>query len=292
MNAKAIGDLPDLSTLSAADLSPDEKHILVAADKACRRLNEILGGYRIQDGALAIYDFIWDQLCGGYVEYAKDAKNKPVAFAVLKDVLDKALRLLHPYMPFVTEEVAHQLGFLGENESIMRAAYPQGYGDAEKAAWGLSEEVYDFVNAKREAITALRALRHEYKVAPGAFVKVTLASDDGRAALELESLKKAMRAETVEFVPAIADLPMPSKFTRFGTVYLSLEGLVDKTAEAKRIAGELAKLEGFIKGKEAKLANANFVAHAPEQVVAEEKRKLSEAQEKVAQLTKLARLFA
>ena len=292
MNAKAIGDLPDLSTLSAADLSPDEKHILVAADKACRRLNEILGGYRIQDGALAIYDFIWDQLCGGYVEYAKDAKNKPVAFAVLKDVLDKALRLLHPYMPFVTEEVAHQLGFLGENESIMRAAYPQGYGDAEKAAWGLSEEVYDFVNAKREAITALRALRHEYKVAPGAFVKVTLASDDGRAALELESLKKAMRAETVEFVPAVADLPMPSKFTRFGTVYLSLEGLVDKAAEAKRIAGELAKLEGFIKGKEAKLANANFVAHAPEQVVAEEKRKLSEAQEKVAQLTKLARLFA
>ncbi|MGN0855609.1 MAG: valine--tRNA ligase [Kiritimatiellia bacterium] len=292
MNAKTLGELPELGALSAAELSPDEKHILMAADKACRRLNEILGGYRIQDGALAVYDFVWDQLCGGYVEYAKDAKNKPVAFAVLKDVLDKALRLLHPYMPFVTEEVAHQLGFLGENESIMRAAYPQGYGAAEKAAWGLSEEVYDFVNAKREAITALRALRHEYKVAPGAFVKVTVATGDERAAREAESLKKAMRAQTVEFVPAGADLPMPSKLTRFGTVYLSLEGLVDKAAEAKRIAGELAKLEGFVKGKEAKLGNANFVAHAPQAVVEEERRKLAEAQEKVAQLEKLAKLFA
>ena len=168
----------------------------------------------------------------------------------------------------------------------------QGYTEAEKAAWGLSDDVYEFVNAKREAITALRALRHEYKVTPATFVKVTLATDDAKAASEVESLKKAMRAESVDFVAAGSDLPMPSKITKFGTVYLSLEGLVDKAAESKRIAGELAKLAGFIKGKEAKLGNANFVAHAPEAVVADEKRKLAEAQEKVAQLEKLAKLFA
>ena len=292
MNVQTLGELPDLASLTAADLSADDKHMLIATDKACKKLSEILEGYRIQDGALAVYDFIWDQLCGGYVEYAKDAPNKKVAFAVLKDVFYKALRLLHPYMPFVTEEVAHQLGFLGENETIMRQNYPTGYTDAEKAAWGLSDDVYEFVNAKREAITALRALRHEYKVTPATFVKVTLATDDAKAASEVESLKKAMRAESVDFVAAGSDLPMPSKITKFGTVYLSLEGLVDKAAESKRIAGELAKLAGFIKGKEAKLGNANFVAHAPEAVVADEKRKLAEAQEKVAQLEKLAKLFA
>ena len=292
MNVQTLGELPDLASLTAADLSADDKHMLIATDKACKKLSEILEGYRIQDGALAVYDFIWDQLCGGYVEYAKDAPNKKVAFAVLKDVFYKALRLLHPYMPFVTEEVAHQLGFLGENETIMRQSYPTGYTEAEKAAWGLSDDVYEFVNAKREAITALRALRHEYKVTPAAFVKVTLATDDAKAASEVESLKKAMRAESVDFVAAGSDLPMPSKITKFGTVYLSLEGLVDKAAESKRIAGELAKLAGFIKGKEAKLGNANFVAHAPEAVVADEKRKLAEAQEKVAQLEKLAKLFA
>jgi len=101
-----------------------------------------------------------------------------------------------------------------------------------------------------------------------------------------------MRAESVDFVAAGADLAMPSKLTKFGTVYLSLEGLVDKVAEAKRIAGELAKLAGFIKGAEAKLANKAFVDHAPAAIIDEAKRKLAENREKVVQLEKLAKLFA
>jgi valyl-tRNA synthetase len=286
---EGFGDagVPVLSNLSA-----DDRHILYAADLACRKVNEILEAYRIQDGALAVYDFFWTQICDGYVEYVKDSPNKAVSVAILRDVFWKALRLLHPYMPFVTEEVAHQLGFLRENETIMLQKFPEGYTDAEKAAWGVTEGNYEFVNAKREAITAIRALRAEYKVPPATFVKVTVATDVPGAAAEVESLKKSMRAESVEFVPAGSDLAMPSKITKFGTVYLSLEGLVDKAAEAKRIAGELAKIGGFIKSAEAKLANENFVAHAPEAVVAEARRKLAENKEKVAQLEKLAKLFA
>ena len=121
---------------------------------------------------------------------------------------------------------------------------------------------------------------------------MTIATNDEKARGEAETLKKAMRAESVEFVPAGSDLPMPSKLTAFGTVYLSLEGLVDRAAESKRIAGELAKLAGFVKSSEAKLANQNFVAHAPEAVVAEARRKLEENKEKVRQLEKLAKLFA
>ena len=278
--------------VALSNLSADDRHILYAADLACRKVNEILEAYRIQDGALAVYDFFWTQICDGYVEYVKDSPNKAVSVAILRDVFWKALRLLHPYMPFVTEEVAHQLGFLKENETIMLQKFPEGYTDAEKAAWGVTEDNYEFVNAKREAITAIRALRAEYKVPPATFVKVTVATDVPGAAAEVESLKKSMRAESVEFVPAGSDLAMPSKITKFGTVYLSLEGLVDKAAEAKRIAGELAKIGGFIKSAEAKLANENFVAHAPEAVVAEARRKLAENKEKVAQLEKLAKLFA
>ncbi len=289
------GGAADLASLAEADLSPDDRHILYAADLACRRVNEILEAYRIQDGALAVYDFFWTQICDGYVEYVKDSPNKAVSIAILRDVFWKALRLLHPYMPFVTEEVAHQLGYLGEGETIMLQKFPVGYTEAEKSAWGVTAANYDFVNAKREAITAVRALRAEYKVAPSAFVKVMLAVEPGRhaaVAAEVESLKKAMRAESVELVSPDADLAMPSKITKFGTVYLSLEGLVDKAAEAKRIDGELAKLAGFIKSSEAKLSNENFVAHAPEAVVAEARRKLEENREKVAQLEKLRRLFA
>ena len=279
--------VPVLSNLSA-----DDKHILFAADLACRKVNEILESYRIQDGALAVYDFFWTQICDGYVEYVKDSPNKAVSVAILRDVFWKALRILHPYMPFVTEEVAHQLGFLKDGETIMLQKFPEGYSAAEKSAWGVTEDNYQFVNAKREAITAIRALRAEYKVPPATFVKVTVATDVPGAVAEVESLKKSMRAESVEFVPAGSDLAMPSKITKFGTVYLSLEGLVDKAAEAKRIAGELAKIGGFIKSAEAKLANENFVAHAPEAVVAEARRKLAENKEKVAQLEKLAKLFS
>ena len=293
MQIAALGGAAALAPLDkATGLSPDDRHILYAADLACRKVNEILEAYRIQDGALAVYDFFWTQICDGYVEYVKDSPNKAVSVAILRDVFWKALRLLHPYMPFVTEEVAHQLGFLRENETIMLQKFPEGYTDTEKAAWGVTEGNYEFVNAKREAITAIRALRAEYKVPPATFVKVTVATDVPGAAAEVESLKKSMRAESVEFVPAGSDLAMPSKITKFGTVYLSLEGLVDKAAEAKRIAGELAKIGGFIKSAEAKLANENFVAHAPEAVVAEARRKLAENKEKVAQLEKLAKLFS
>ena len=281
----------DGQTAFGLSLSSDDRHMLWACDAACRKVNEILEAYRIQDGALAAYDFFWTQICDWYVEYVKDSPNKAASLAILRDVFWKALRLLHPYMPFVTEEVAHQLGYLKDGETIMLQKFPEGYSDEEKAAWGVTAENYDFVNAKREAITALRALRAEYKVPPATFVKVTLATDDARAAAEADSLRKAMRAETIEFVAAGSDLPMPSRITAFGTVYLSLEGLVDKAAESKRIAAELAKVAGFIKSAEAKLANESFVAHAPEAVVAEARRKLAENKEKVAQLEKLARLF-
>ncbi len=284
--------LKPLSELDPALFTADDRHLLYACDKACRTAQSLLEKYRIQDGALAVYDFFWTQICDWYVEYVKDAPRKDVSLAILRDVFYKALRLLHPYMPFVTEEVAHQLGYLAEGETILLAPFPKGFTDAEKAAWGLTVENYEFVNAKREAITALRALRAEYKVNPSAFVKVTIATGDARAVAEEASLKTAMRAAEVSFVAPESDLAMPSKMTAFGTVYLSLEGLVDKAAESKRIAAELKKLEGFIKTSEAKLANRAFTDHAPQAIVETARKQLEDNREKVRQLEKLARLFA
>ncbi|MBQ6341209.1 MAG: valine--tRNA ligase [Kiritimatiellae bacterium] len=296
MNREAIPQAGFGAAGSSVQLSTDEKHILLACDKACAKMKDLLEKYRIQDGALAVYDFFWTQICDWYVEYAKDAPDKAVAFAILRDVFWKALRLLHPYMPFVTEEVAHQLGFLGENETILRAAYPTGYTDEEKKTWGLTDEVYDYVNAKREMITAGRALRAEYKVNHSAFVKVTIDAKDAataaQLAADLASMQKALRAEAVEIVFDGADRAMPGTLTKLGTIYLSLEGLVDKAAEAKRIAAELQKTQGFIKSIDAKLSNENFVAHAPAAIVEGQKAKRAELVANVAKLEKLARLFA
>ena len=297
MQAEANGfDLAAAAPIDGAALSSDDRHMLVACDKACAKMNGLLGKYRIQDGALAVYDFFWTQICDWYVEYAKDAPNKAAAFAILRDVFWKALRLLHPYMPFVTEEVAHQLGFLKEGETILRAEFPKGYTDEEKKAWGLTDEVYDFVEAKREMITSLRALRAEYKVNPAAFVKTTVQCHAAEAAAkmqaEVETLKKAFRAESVDVVSGEAELAMPGVLGRLGTVYLSLEGLVDKAAEAKRVAAELQKTQGFIKSIDAKLSNENFVSHAPAAIIEGQKAKRAELEAKIAQLGKLAKLFA
>ena len=296
MNREAIPQAGFGGARAPEALSSDEKHILLACDKACAKMKDLLEKYRIQDGALAIYDFFWTQICDWYVEYAKDAPDKATAFAILRDVFWKALRLLHPYMPFVTEEVAHQLGFLGENETILLADYPAGYTDEEKKAWGLTDEVYDYVNAKREMITALRALRAEYKVSPAAFVKVVVQCHDASVAAQLTedlaSLKKALRAEAVEIATDDADRAMPGTLTKLGTIYLSLEGLVDKAAEAKRVAAELEKTRGFIKSIDAKLSNENFVAHAPAAIVEGQKTKRAELVANVEKLEKLAKLFA
>ena len=297
MQAEANGfDLTAAAPIDGAALSSDDRHMLVACEKACEKVNDLLGKYRIQDAALAVYDFFWTQICDWYVEYAKDAPNKAAAFAILRDVFWKALRLLHPYMPFVTEEVAHQLGFLKEGETILRAEFPKGYTADEKAAWGLTDEVYDFVEAKREMITSLRALRAEYKVSPAAFVKTTVQCHAAEVAekmkAEVETLKKAFRAESVDIVSGEAELAMPGILGKLGTVYLSLEGLVDKAAEAKRVATELQKTQGFIKSIDAKLSNENFVAHAPAAIIEGQKAKRAELEAKIVQLEKLAKLFS
>ncbi len=296
MNREAIPQAGFGGARAPEALSSDEKHILLACDKACAKMKDLLEKYRIQDGALAIYDFFWTQICDWYVEYAKDAPDKARAFSILRDVYWKALCLLHPYMPFVTEEIAHQLGYLKDDETILKAEFPKGLSDEEKTRLGLTEEIYEFVNAKREMITALRALRAEYKVNPAAFVKVTIDARDAATADRLRAeeanLKAFMRAETVEIVSDGADRAMPGTLGRLGTVYLSLEGLVDKAAEAKRIAAELEKTRGFIRSIDAKLANENFVAHAPAAVVEGQKTKRAELVANVEKLEKLAKLFA
>ncbi|MCQ2389582.1 MAG: valine--tRNA ligase, partial [Kiritimatiellae bacterium] len=300
-NAARFMQMQEATPVAAPEIKPenlssDEKHMLMACERACKKVNDLLAKYRIQDGALAVYDFFWTQICDWYVEYAKDAPDKANAFAILRDVFWKALRLLHPYMPFVTEEVAHQLGFAKEGETIMRAEFPKGYSDEQRAAWGLADDVYDYVEAKRAMISDLRALRAEYKVSPAAFVQVTIQARDAATAARLEadvaSLKKAMRADAVAVAAGDADLAMPGKLGALGTVYLSLEGLVDKQAELKRVTTELAKTQGFIKSIDAKLGNANFMAHAPAEIVAGQKAKREELVAKIAQLEKLAKLFA
>ncbi|MBP5227683.1 MAG: valine--tRNA ligase [Kiritimatiellae bacterium] len=289
-------------TLDPALLTDDDRHLLLACGRTADKITAMLEKYRIQDGALAIYDFIWTDFCDWYLEYAKtglsgeDAARRDQILAILANVFSRALRMLHPYMPFITEELWHQMGFGGEGDSIMKAPWPEAFSDADRAAWGLSDEVAAYVEAKRELITAGRALRSEYNISPSKPAHYVIHAADAAVAEKLagdrDALKTLLRAEPLDIVSGGEEKAMPGTLCRLGTIYLPLEGLVDIKAEAARVKGELDKARGFLKGVEAKLNNAGFVAKAPAAVVEQQRAKREELLATIAKLEKLHAVFA
>ncbi|MDX9866678.1 MAG: valine--tRNA ligase [Kiritimatiellia bacterium] len=287
--------------LDPALLRDDDRHMLATCENAVRAVTGHLEAFRLQDGALAIYDFVWSQFCDWYLEYAKPDLNGPdearrrQVLAVMADVFAKALKLLHPYMPFLTEELWHQMGYGTAEESIMRAPWPAPYTDAQRAAWGLSEEVTAFVTARRELVTAGRALRADYNVAPSKFLHYIVQAVDEAVAERLnadaETLKQQLRSDRLEIVAGGGEKAMPGALCKLGTVYLPLDGVVDVKAEAARVKAELEKTRGFLKGVEAKLGNGGFVAKAPAAVIEQQRAKRIELTETVARLEKLYATF-
>jgi len=296
--ALANGEL----SLDPALLRDDDRHMLATCESAVRTVTEHLETFRLQDGALAIYDVVWSQFCDWYLEYAKqdlngsDEARRRQVLAVMTDVFAKALKLLHPYMPFLTEELWHQMGYGAESESIMCAPWPAPYTDAQRAAWGLSDAVTAFVSARRELVTAGRALRADYNLAPSKFLHyIVQATDEGTAArltAEVETLKQQLRSDRLEIVAGGGEKAMPGTLCKLGTIYLPLEGLVDVKAEAARVKAELDKTRGFLKGVEAKLGNEGFVAKAPAAVIEQQRAKQKELTETVARLEKLLATFS
>ena len=191
-------------------------------------------------------------------------------------------------MPFVTEEIWHQLGYCPEDATIMRAPYPTGCDDAHLAAWGLADDVLDYVETKRDLITGIRALRAEAGLAPALNVRVLLhpATDALRDRLsrDADTLKAAVRAEAIAFVDAAPEAPMPSKLLKAGAVYLPLDGLVDAKAEAEKLDKEIAKLQGFLDGVNAKLNNQAFVSKAPAPIIQNQRDRKAELEAQLATL--------
>jgi len=296
--ALAAGDL----TLDAVLLRDDDRHMLSKCEATVQAVTEHLEKFRLQDGALTVYDFVWSNFCDWYLEYAKqdlygddDARRRQV-LALMTDVFAKALKLLHPYMPFLTEELWHQMGYGAEDESIMRASWPAAYMPEKAKAWGLSDGVTAYVEAKREMVTAGRALRADYNIAPSQFVRYIVQAVDaeaaGKLAADAESLKQQLRSDNLEIVAGGGERAMPGTLCKLGSIYLPLDGVVDVKAEAARVKGELDKTRGFLNGVEAKLANEGFVAKAPPAVIEQQRAKQKELSETVARLEKLYATFS
>ncbi|MCW2277148.1 valine--tRNA ligase [Heliophilum fasciatum] len=256
-------------------------------------VTKALDSYDVGDAASRIYEFLWSEFCDWYIELAKprlfgkDNSGDPeqaryAAQKVLIHVLRGTMQLLHPFMPFLTEEIWQQLPRHGK--TIMRAPWPR-----------LSEEAQDSeaeaqMSLIMEVIRAIRNLRAELNVAPGKKAAVILhVADEGtqkviEAGLSYIQNLGSATAVTVAMLPAPAPSGAVTAIVSGVQIFLPLKDLIDINKEIARLSKELANAENEIKRLSGKLNNAGFVAKAPAEVIAKEKEKLADAEQKKAAL--------
>ena len=275
-----------------------DKWILSRLQNTTQKVTEFLERFELGEAGRLIYDFIWGEICDWYIELIKPRlydKEKPeeraTAQYVLFTVLGEAMKLLHPYMPFITEEIWQHLPH--EGSSIMIAPWPK----ADKAL--VNEEAETAMTAVMETIKAIRNMRAEVNAAPGKKAPAILLADDKQKPILEENGEYIKRLGTVDTltVESLTAAKPENAMTSVVNgieVYLPLKGLIDVEKETARLEKELVSLDKELKRIDGKLSNQGFLAKAPAAVVAEQKAKGEEFKTKIAaikeRMTYLAKL--
>ena len=287
----------DRYELPAADkLEREDKWVLSKLNRLVKEVTENLDSFEIGVASAKVYDFIWDTYCDWYIELTKTRLNgtdedaKLTAQNVLCYVLVTLLKLLHPFMPFITEEIYQALPKCDGAEDILMTAQ-----------WPEYTEALDFpaeenaMEAVMDLIRAIRGRRAEMNVPPSKKAELMIVTDQaGPYQQGLHFIQRLAYASNVTFPEtAPADVTgLVSVVTHDATAYLPLSELVDLAAERERIAKELEKAKNGLRITEGKLANEKFVAHAPENVVNAEREKVAKYQELIAKLEESAKAMA
>ncbi|MBN1917496.1 MAG: valine--tRNA ligase [Verrucomicrobia bacterium] len=268
-------------------LSPDDVYILGKLNEAIAATDDALTRFRLNDAAQCLYEFFWRHYCDRYIEYAKGPlgngapEDKQRTQAVLRIVLENTLKLLHPIVPYITEEIWRLLNGKGRTP-LMVSAWPK------RLDLALDEPTVALMDQNYELIRAGRNLRKEYGVAPNEKRPfIVAASSDVNA----EFLNTARATTQTMLGASVVDIhgpgyepdrPMPSGVTPIGTIYIDLGA--DAAKELARLRKELDKLDGVIATLKKKLRNQQFLAKAPEEVVQKEREKLDQFSDKADRL--------
>ena len=283
--------LPD-----ADKLEREDKWVLSKLNRLVKEVTENLDSYEIGVASAKVYDFIWDTYCDWYIELTKTRLNgtdeaaKLTAQNVLCYVLVTLLKLLHPFMPFITEEIYQALPKCdGASDILMMAQWPE-YTEALNFP---TEE--NAMEAVMDLIRAIRARRAEMNVPPSKKAELRIVTGQPEAYRQgLHFIQRLAYASEVAFPEsAPADVTgLVSIVTHDATAYLPLSELVDLAAERERIAKELEKAKNGLRITDGKLSNEKFVAHAPENVVNAEREKVTKYKELIAKLEESAKAMA
>ncbi|MDO9707846.1 valine--tRNA ligase [Paracraurococcus lichenis] len=267
--------------------TPLARWILDAANRTVAEATAALEAYRFDDYAGACYRFTWNTFCDWFIEFAKPVLNGPdgpvkaEVKGAAQHVLGTILRLLHPAIPFVTEELWDRFGY-GPECSLIREAWPTAVPVAEAEA---AREELDWVV---RLVTEVRAVRSEVNVPPSVTTPLLMrdAAPESlaRAARWIEAIRRLGRVTEVTPLQGEAPKGVAQVVVGEATVMLPLEGVIDIPAERARLAKARGAAEGEVKKITAKLSNADFVARAPEEVVEENRERLAAAQVEIARL--------
>ena len=272
-------------------LTPADRWILSAVNTLAKDVTENMDKFELGIAVQKVYDFIWDEFCDWYIEMVKprlystdDAVSQNAALWTLKTVLIDALKLLHPYMPFITEEIFCTIQ--NEEESIMISKWPEY---SEDRAFPAEEKAIETI---KEAVRGIRNIRTEMNVAPSrkASVYVVSENDEIRRIFEEGKLFFASLAYANEIMiqadkTGIAEDAV-SVVIPGATLYIPFAELVDIAQEIERLKKEQKRLEGELSRSRGMLSNERFLSKAPEAKIAEEKEKLAKYEQMMEQVTK------
>ena len=273
----------DITKPSDEDLWPVDRWVLSKLNKVVREVTDNMEKYELGIAVQKVYDFIYDVLCDWYIEMVKprlyntdDAKSANAALFTIKTVLIDSLKLLHPYMPFITEEIYCTLteGDADRCESIMISSWP-----VYRKEWEYEEDEAE-IELIKEAVRGIRNIRSEMNVAPAKKAKVFVVTTDEKVAAAFEkgrvfftSLANASSLDIQKDKTGIADDAV-SVMIANAVIYIPFEELVNIKDEIDRLTKEKGRLAGEIKRCEGMLSNEKFISKAPEAKINEEKEKL------------------
>ncbi|MBQ9764793.1 MAG: valine--tRNA ligase [Lachnospiraceae bacterium] len=277
MNMEQNKDI-DTTGVKLDDLTSADKWILSKVNNLAKEVTDNLDKYELGIALQKVYDFVWEEFCDWYIEmvkprlYSENDTTKAAALWTLKTVLVDSLKLLHPYMPFVTEEIFCTLQ--EDEESIMISEWP-----AFKAEWNFAADE-KAVETIKEAVRGIRAVRTELNVAPSKKAKVFVVSEQEEVRDIFEHGKVFFATlgyaseVTIQTDKTGIDDDAVSTVIPAATIYMPFAELVDIEKEIERLEKEKDRLEGELKRVNGMLSNEKFVSKAPEAKIAEEKAKL------------------
>ncbi len=264
--------------LTSPDMELEDRWVFSRLHETIRNVSEAMAKYRVNDVSKVLYEFIWRDFCDWYIElikerlYSNDEKLQRVTLERALNVFDAMLKLLHPFMPFITEEIWHKFEPGRQGQSIMTQRLPDFN---EKYVDPAADESMQFLQS---LVDGVRAIRGEMNVPPSRECTVIIRNHKPayKSVIE-ENLHFLERLAKIEKVEVGSDVVRPkiaaSTVVAGEEVFMPLEGLIDLDVERKRLGKEITRIEGLLNGIDAKLKNEKFVASAPADVVERERAK-------------------